>query len=450
MHNDFFSTVKEIIHYGGSTFAALVAMSIYMMTDGFFVGNWVGVDALEAMALIFPVTMAFSAIGVLFETGGSAVVSEKIGAGQKQLAEKIMRSNYLVAVTIGIIIAVLGNIFIEPLLSLLSEDANEQHIIELAIMFLRITLCGAPFLITIYMTGAFMRCVDNPGHVFFLVGTSNLVNIILDALFIIVFGWGLKGAAIATFLAQVAGAVIAFWYFKFSRQKFSSSSGFASFEYIFQEIKIGAGFAVATIMMCFIEFFLNAVVLEYNAANLLAAVTISNIILSFVFLPLNGLDTGIQPLVSRLYAAHQEKHCLRVIRYGFFLTVVLTFAIYFVLMVFTEELMRIFVTNNEPITPEMVTFLRAMFLLQPFVGLYTWMSGIMAALEDEWRNLVISLVPLVVQVPLIWFLPKILPIEYISLNYSINDVAEALLAFVLIRSLLKEKGISFKKIFHAH
>ena len=120
------------------------------------------------------------------------------------------------------------------------------------------------------------------------------------------------------------------------------------------------------------------------------------------------------------------------------------------LMIFTEELVRFFVNSNEPITPDMIPFLRAMFVLQPFVGLYTWMSGIMAALEDEWRNLVISLVPLVVQVPLIWFLPKILPIEYISLNYSINDVAEALLAFILIRSLLKEKGISFKKIFHAH
>ena len=449
MHNDFFSTVKEIVHYGGSTFAALVAMSVYMMTDGFFVGNWVGVDALEAMALIFPVTMIFSSIGVLFETGGSAVVSEKIGAGNKQLAEKIMRSNYLVAAIIGIIVAVVGNIFIEPLLGLLSEDANEQHIIELAIMFLRITLCGAPFLITVYMTGAFMRCVDKPEHVFCLVGSSVFTNIILDALFIIVFGWGLKGAAIATLLAQVAGAAIAFWYFKFSRQKFSSSSGFASFEYIFQEIKIGAGFAVATVMMSFIEFFLNAVVLEYDAADLLAAVTISNIILSFVFLPLNGLDTGIQPLVSRLYAAHEERHCLRVIRYGFILTVVLTFAIYAVLMIFTEELMRIFVTNDAPITPEMITFLRAMFVLQPFVGLYTWLSGIMAALEDEWRNLVISLVPLVVQVPLIWFLPKILPIEYLSLNYSINDVAEAALALILIRSLLKEKRILFKKIFHA-
>lgn len=449
MRGDFFSTVKEIIHYGGSTFAALVAMSVYMMTDGFFVGNWVGTDGLEAMALIVPINMAISAIGVLFETGGSAVVSEQIGAGKKQLAEKIMRSNYLFVVILGIIVAIVGNIFIEPLLKLLSEDANEQYIIELAIMFLRITLCGVPFMLTIYITGAFMRCIDKPEHVFLFVGSSVFANIILDALFIIVFGWGLKGAAIATLMAQMLGAVLAFWYFKYSRQKFSNSTGFESFAYIFKEIKIGAGFAMATLMMCCIEYFLNATVLYYDATYLLAAVTISNIILSFVFLPLNGLDTGIQPLVSRLYAAKEERHCLRVMRYGFFLTVVLTFAIYALLMIFTEELARFFIAEREPVTPEMITFLRAMFVLQPFVGLYTWLSGIMAALEDEWRNLVISLLPLVVQVPTIWLLPKILPIEYISLNYSLNDVAEAVVALILIRSLFKEKKISFKKIFNA-
>lgn len=450
MNGDFFSTVKEIVHYGGSTFVALVAMSVYMMTDGFFVGNWVGVEGLEAMALIFPITMAFAAIGVLFETGGSAVVSEQIGAGRKQLAEKIMRSSYLFIVVIGIIVAIVGNIFIGPLLQFLSEDASEQYIIELAIMFLRITLCGVPFLLTIYVTGAFMRCIGKPEHVFLCVGSSVFSNIILDALFIIVFGWGLKGAAIATLMAQAVGAFVAFWYFKFSRQKFSDSTGFGSFEYIFNEIKIGAGFGVATLMACFIEYFLNAVVLEYNAADLLAMVAVSNIILSFVFLPLNGLDTGIQPLISKLYASKEERHCLRVMRLGFFLTVVLTFAIYAVLMIFTEELTRFFMASDTPITPEMLIFLRAMFVLQPFVGLYTWLSGIMAALEDEWRNLVVSLVPLVVQVPAIWFLPKILPIEYISLNYSLNDVAEALVAFILIRSLLKEKKISFKKIFTAN
>ena len=449
MRDDFFSTIGEIVKYGGSTFAALVATSIYTTTDGFFIGNWVGVDALEAMALIFPITMVFAAIGTLLETGGSAVVSEKIGAGDKILSEKIMRSNYLFAAVIGIIVAIVGNIIIEPLLRLIASNSDEQHIIDLAVEFLRISLCGVPFLLTVYLTGAFMRCIDKPAHVFYLVGSTVLINIILDALFIIVFDWGMRGAASATVLAQVSGTVIVFWYFKYSRQKFSSSSGFSSLEYIFRECKIGAGFAVATVMMSLIEYFLNATLLHYDAAYLLAMATVSNIILSFVFLPLNGLDTGVQPLVSRLYAAKNERHCVRVMGYSFFLTVILTVAMYLVLMIFTEELARFFIDDDAPITPEMIIFLRAMFILQPFVGLYTWLSGIMAALEDEWRNVVISLIPLVVQVPLIWFLPKVLPIEYISLNYSINDVAEALVAFLLIRSFLKEKGLSFRKIFYS-
>ena len=74
----------------------------------------------------------------------------------------------------------------------------------------------------------------------------------------------------------------------------------------------------------------------------------------------------------------------------------------------------------------------------------------MAALEDEWRNFVVSLLPLVVQVPLIWLLPKFLPIEYLSFNYSVQDLAEAAVAFLLIRSFFKQKGLSFKKIFNLH
>lgn len=447
MQNDFFATIGEIIKYGGSTFAALVVMSIYTTTDGFFIGNWVGTEGLEALALVYPVTMIFIALGTLFETGGSAVVSKEIGEDKRQLAESIMRSNYVCAVGVGIIFAIVGNIFIEPLLQTLVTSTDEQHIVDLAISFLRISLCGLPFLLMVYLTGAFMRCVEKPGHVFYLVGLTSLANIILDALFIIAFGWGMNGAAIATVLAQMLGTAISFWYFKYSRQKFVTPWSLSSLEYIWQEVKVGAGFAIATLMMCFIEYFLNVTLLRYDAAHLLASATIANIILTFVYLPLNGLDTGIQPLVSKLFAARKEQHYLRVLRYSFFATMVLTFVIYLLLMIFTEELARFFVDDAEPITAEMVTFLRMMFILQPFVGLHTWLSGIMAALEDEWRNFVISLLPLVVLVPLIWFLPQVLPIEYVSFAYSAQDVADAAIAFLLIRSFLREKRLSFKKIF---
>ena len=447
MREDFFSTIGEIIKYGGSTFAALVASCIYTTTDGFFIGNWVGTDGLEAMALIFPVTIFFGALGTLFETGSSAVVSEKIGAEKKSLAEKIMRTNYVCAFVIGIIVAVVGNIVIEPLLHMLANNPDDFYIIDMAVGFLRISLCGLPFLLTIYLTGAFMRCIEQPTHVFYFVGSTAVMNIMLDALFIIGFGWGMSGAASATVISQILGTVISLWYFKYSRQKFSTLLSFGSLEYILTEFKIGAGFAISTLMMCAIEYLLNATLLAYDAPHLLAAATVSNILLTIVFLPLNGLDTGIQPLVSKLFAANKTERCLRVMRYGFFLTMVLTVAMYVALMIFAEELARFFVADNEPVTAEMVTFLRLTFALQPFVGLYTWLSGIMAALEDEWRNVVISLLPLVVQVPLICLLPKVLPIEFVALSYSLLDVAEALVAFALIHSFLRSKKLSLKKIF---
>ena len=447
MSEDFFSTIKEILKYGGSTFAALVVMSIYTTTDGLFIGNFIGTEGLAAMALIYPVTIIFMAIGILFETGGSAVVAKMIGENRKNLSEKIMRTNYFVAIFIGIFIAIIGNIFIEDFLKILSDNPDDIFIIDLAISYLRITLCSVPFLIMIYMAGAFMRCIGNPAHVVYLMSTTVFINIILDAIFIIVLNLGMEGAASATFIAQFCGAIIIFWYCKFSKQKFSTRLEIGNFEYIFQEIKIGAGFALATLLMSITEYFLNFVLLTNNGADLLSIAAISNIILSFVFLPLNGLDTGIQPLMSKLFAARQEKKYLRVMRYGFFTTMILTFGVYFILMIFPEELARFFIESDEVITEEMITFLRMMFAFQPFVGLYTWLSGIMAALEDEWRNIIIGISPIFVQIPLIFFVSKILPIEYVSLAFSLQDVAEALLAFILIKSFLKANKISFRKIF---
>lgn len=447
MSDDFFSTIKEILKYGGSTFAALIVMSIYTTTDGLFIGNFIGTEGLSAMALIYPVTIIFVAFGTLFETGGSAVVAKAVGENKKNLAEKIIRTNYFVAIFLGIIISIVGNIFIEDFLKILSENPNDTKIIDLAVSYLRITLFSVPFLIIIYMTGAFMRCIDKPSHVVYFMSATVFVNIILDAVFIIIFEWGMEGAAVATFIAQFCGALITFWYFKFSKQKFSTGFEIGNFEYIFQEIKIGAGFGFGALMMFATEYFLNFILLANDAAHLLSVAAIANIILTFVFLPLNGLDTGIQPLMSKLFAEKKEKNYLRVMRYGFFLTMILTFGVYFILMIFPEELARFFIDSNEPVTEEMIIFFQMMFLFQPFVGIYTWLSGIMAALEDEWRNIVIGISPIFIQIPLMYFLPKILPIEYVSLSYSLQDVAEALIAFLLIKSFFKSKKISFKKIF---
>ena len=447
MHNDFFSTVGEILKYGGTTFAALITGCLYTATDGFFIGQYVGHDGLGAMALVFPVTMVFTALGTIFEIGGSALVSEKIGAGNRKAAEQIMRTNYIGALVIGIFFAIFGNWILEPLLRLLADNPNEHQIIDMAVSFLRISLCGVPFLLVGLLTQSFMRCVEQPLHVIYLVAATTLTNVFLDALFIIVFGWGMTGAAVATLIAQVLGAAISLWYFKYSKQKFSSRWSIVGADYLWKECKIGAGFATSDFMMCFIGYFLNIVLFQWNSSHLLASVAMMNVISSFVYLSLYGLDTGTQPLVSRLFATGNKVRCLRVMRYNFTITAFLTLTMYAVLMIFMAELADFFITDNEPITAEMIAFLRMTFVCLPFIGLFTWFSGIMVSLGDEWRNFVVSCLPLIVQVPLIWLLPKFLPPEYIALNYAALDIAEALLAFLLIRSFLRHKGLSLRKIF---
>lgn len=440
--------VRDIISYGGSTFAALVALSLFYITDEYFIGNFVGKDGLSAMALVFPVMLIFTSVATLVEVGSSAVVSELIGKGRRGEAEAAMCGNYLYMAILALVLAALGHLFIEPILRILPEQPSDQHIFGNATAYLKIVLWGVPFLIVVTLTVTFMRCIGKPRHVFFLVSVCALTNVLFDILFMALLGWGMEGAALATLLSEALGSAIAVWYFGFSRQRFASPRQFCRLSLIGREFAIGGGFAFAELAMCVTGFLLNGVLLYYNASELLAAASISNVILSFVYMPLAGLDTGTQPLVSRLYAEGNIKRCLTVCRTGFCLTMSLTTIIYLALMVFTRELAEFFLPEGKSLSDDMVTFLRFTFLLQPCVGLTTWACGIMAALEDEWRNIVANVVPFVVQVVSIFLLPTFLPIEDVALNFAFADIAAALMAMLLIGPFLRGRSLSLRMIFH--
>ncbi len=440
--------LRDIISYGGSTFAALVAVSIYTMTDELFIGNYVGRDGLGAMALVYPVTLIFSALGTLVEIGGSAVVSELIGEKKNEEAESVMRGNFLYVGLTGLFIAVVGHLMIGPFLSLVSSHASSQHITEYAVEYLKIVLWGVPFTLIMTLTEAFMRCIKKPRHVLYLMFTTSFVNVILDGFFMGVFGMGIRGAAAATAMSQVLGALLSFWYFGFSAQRLKSRCRFCSPSVMLKVARIGGGFAIAELTMFVTEFAMNGVVLSYDAPDILAAASVSNVLLSLAYMPLSGLDTGTQPLVTRLFAEGNIKKCLKIMRISFYVTMLLTTAFYIIMMVFPWQLTGLFLPENEEATARMIAFLRYSIVLQPCVGLSTWVCGIMAALEDEWRNIVTNIVPVILQLLSIYLLPKVLPIEGIGLNYSICDLGLALLGFILFIPFIHSKGISLKKIFH--
>ena len=446
-NTDFGSIITEILKYGGSTFAALVATSIYTVTDEIFIGHALGIFGLAAMGVVYPVTLIATALTTLAEVGSSAVVAEAIGKGDLKRAESLMRGNYFYLVIFGTLIAIISVILVAPILDILSAGDDDINIIIGATDYLHISLLAIPFMLVVTLTQTFMRCIDKPGHVLYLLATTSLTNIVLDAILILLLDFGLQGAAAATLLAQVFGAAISFWYFKFSKQKFKTSFSICELPVMFKECQIGLGFAIIELTIFPVGFFVNAIIIEHNAPQLLAAASIINVVLSLVYLPLTGLDTGVQPLVSRLYAAKKFPHLLKVMKFSCFVTTAMTLFMFFIMMFFVREISEIFVAEDVVLTDDIIDFVRYGFVLYPFVAVYTWLLGLMAALEDTWRNIFISVLAPIAQITIVYILSIVAPIEMLSLHYSIIDLLGAVFALLLAVPFLKSKGLPMKKIF---
>ena len=193
----------------------MVFTSIYGVVDGLFVSNFVGKTPFAAINLIFPMIMVMAAVGFMLGTGGTAIVAKTLGMGDKILANKYF--SFLVYVTIGagVIIATLGIVFAGPIATLLGAE-GEMH--GYCVTYARINMLSLPFFMLQNVFQSLFVTAEKPKIGLTVILAAGCTNIVLDALFVAVFKWGLVGAACATGLSQVVGGVIPLIYFSRPRQ----------------------------------------------------------------------------------------------------------------------------------------------------------------------------------------------------------------------------------------
>ena len=442
-------TLKQILEYGGSTFAALIAASVYTITDEFFIGHAMGIEGLSIMGLAFPVTILAIALNTIAGIGSSAVVSESIGRDETGRSEALMRSNFLYMPILGTLAAAAVILAVDPILATLPGSDSGARIADQAATYLKIYFLGTPFMLIFTLAQTFMRCIDHPRHVFRALAATSGTNIALDALMIFGLGLGVAGAAAATVLTQIVGALISAWYFTRSKQKFTTPRSFCGPGILVQEFQISFGFALAEIMIFPVGIYLNSVLLSHGASHLLAAASIISAVLSIVYLPLTGLDTGVQPLVSRLYAAGEMPQLKNVIKTSCFVTMAMSVLMYLIIIGFTKEIAEFFVAEDISLSDDMLAFIRYGFLLYPFVGIYTWICGVMAALEDTWRNLLLGILAPVIQAASIYMLSVTCPIEMVSLYYSAMDLIIGVLSLALAIPFLRQHSLPLGEVFRS-
>lgn len=184
--------------------------SIYSVIDGFFVSNFAGKNALAAISLIYPYIMIFGVVGYMLGTGGTALISFRLGEGDKEKAKRTFSMLIYVSVILGIIFAVLGIISIRQVAILLG--ANED-ILESAVIYGNILFIGLPAFMLQYEFQSFMVAAEKPKLGLYITVIAGLSNMLLDWLLVGVLKTGIAGAAIATDVSQMIGGIFPVLYF---------------------------------------------------------------------------------------------------------------------------------------------------------------------------------------------------------------------------------------------
>lgn len=201
---------RKLLRFTLPSIIMLVFTSVYGVVDGFFVSNFVGKTPFTAVNFIMPFLMILGSCGFMFGTGGGALIAKTMGEGNINRARQLFSLIVYASIVCGIVLAFWGIIFLRPLAIALGA---EGQLLEDSVKYGRIILMAIPAYILQYEFQCLFATAEKPTLGLYVTIAAGLTNMLLDALFVAVFCWGLEGAAAATAISQCVGGIVPLIYF---------------------------------------------------------------------------------------------------------------------------------------------------------------------------------------------------------------------------------------------
>ena len=241
---------------------AMLVNSIYNIVDQIFIGQGVGYLGNAATTVALPITTIALAVAMLIGAGGNAFAAIKLGEQKKDVAERTLGTVFFTMIIIGILMAVFGLIFLVPMLNLFGATENN---LQYAIDYASIILIGIPFVLCGVGGSNFARTDGSPKIAMVSMVVGAVMNTILDPIFIFVFHWGVKGAAIATIMGQIATAIIIMRYFvKSGNMRFKKEYLRFDFPLLKASIALGVSSCITQVSSVFLQIVLNNSLVKYG------------------------------------------------------------------------------------------------------------------------------------------------------------------------------------------
>ena len=381
-------TFAKLLRFTLPSIVMLIFTSVYTIVDGFFVSNFAGKAEFTALNFIFPLISILGSFGFLFGTGGGALTAKTMGEGNREKACRTFSLIVYTSIGFSVVAAAAGLIAIRPITIALGA---EGELLENSISYGRILLFALPALILQYEFQIFFPTAGKPHLGLYFTLSAGLTNIILDALFVAVFHWGLEGAAAATALSQCVGGFLPLIYFagkNSSHLKLTATK--IDLKAVFQAVTNGSSELLSNISMSLVGILYNIQLLKYAGENGVAAYGVLmyvNFIFSSTFI---GYSVGSAPLFSYHLGAKNWKQLHNLLCKS--LAIILSVSLLMVATAFVsaETLTRLFVGYDQELTEITIHgfFLFSFAFL--FAGIGIFSSGFFTALNNGLISAVIS------------------------------------------------------------
>jgi len=423
---------KLIVSQSVPASIGFLVMSIYMIVDTIFVGQFVGSIAIAAITVVLPITFLIASIGMSIGVGGASIISRALGVGNDELASQTFGNQISLVATLSVLFVSLGFYFDQPILRFFGAKGD---ILAPAESYFHIILLGVPFLAWAMMSNNVIRASGYPKVAMWTMLIPALFNLIFDPILIVWLKMGLEGAAWATSISYALSAGYACWFFTKGKSELRiKSSHFPLRKKIVQEM-LALGFVTLARQgaISLLAIVLNNTLFKFGTELHVAIYGIVSRMMMFAFFPVIGITQGFLPITGFNYGAGHYDRVREVIKKSILYGTVITIGIYALIILFNEPIVRIFTTDAFLIaeTPRalLLVFLASPVILTQLIG-----SAYFQAIGKAVPALLLTLTKQgFFLIPLVLIMPHYFGIDGIWYSFPIADVLSTLVTLVFLR-----------------
>lgn len=419
-------TYRRLIRFVIPSVAMMILTSIYGVVDGLFVSNFVGKTPFAAVNLVIPFTMILGAFGFMLGTGGTALVAKTLGEGRQEEANRIFSMLIYFALGLGVLLTIFGIAVLKGIvIKMGADDAMLRH----CMIYGRIVLLGIPFYMLQNMFQNFLIAAEKPQLGLIVTIAAGITNMVLDALFIAVLGWGVAGAAAATALGQCVGGLVPFVYFaRKNSSKLSLVKTRLMGGALFHACTNGSSELVSNVSMSLVGMLYNLQLMKFAGENGVAAygvIMYVNFIFIAIFL---GYAYGSAPIVAFNYGARRTEELQNVLKKSLKLIMGTGISLFLIATVFAGVLSGLFVGYDAELYRLTVRGFHLYAISFLLCGFNIYGSSFFTALNNGVVSAAISFLRTVVfEVAAILILPVFFGVDGIWCAITVAELASILI-----------------------